>query len=171
MRGNVDHDAHSLEGLKEIPLPDPIPYTPQTAGWFLIGALALLAIGYGLWRLARHYAANRYRRTALKELAEIESRIGKADERHRALAAIPALLKRTALVAAGRQAVAALSDRAWWEFLDRTCAPGGFSNGPGRLLTLFSYAEPSQLAAVPESEVRDLMRLVRRWIEGHHAHL
>lgn len=167
----MDQSAHSLEGLKEIPLPVPIPYTPQTVGWLLIGALALAAIGYGLWRLGRRYAANRYRRMALKELSEIESRIGNADERLRALTALPALLKRTALAAAGRPTVAALSDRAWWEFLDRTCAPGGFSNGPGRLLALFSYAEPSQLAAVPESDVRDLIALVRRWIEGHHAHL
>lgn len=167
----MDHGAHSLEALKEIPLPDPIPYTPQTVGWLLIGALALVAIGYGLWRLIRRHAADRYRRMALNELAEIETRIGNPDERHRALTAIPVLLKRTALIAAGRQTVAAMSDRAWWEFLDRTCAPGGFSNGPGRLLTLFSYGRPDELAAIPESEVQDLIALVHRWIEGHHAHL
>lgn len=167
----MDQGPHSLEGLREIPLPGPVSYIPQTAGWLLIVAVALAAIGYGLWRLVRRHAANRYRRMALKELSEIESRIGNAGERHRALAAIPALLKRTALAAAGRPAVAALSDRAWWEFLDRTCAPGGFSSGPGRLLTLFSYAEPSQFSAVPDSEVRDLIVLVRRWIAGHHAHL
>jgi len=167
----MEQRAHNLEALKEIPLPDPVPYIPQTVGWLLIGALVLGAIGYGLWRLVLHRAANRYRLAALKELAEIESRIDKADERHRALTAIPALLKRTAMAAAGRQTAAALSDRAWWEFLDRTYAPGGFSNGPGRLLTLFSYAEPSKLAAVPESEVRDVIVLVRRWIKEHHAHL
>jgi len=167
----VDQDAHSLEALKEIPLPNPVPYTPQTAGWLLIGAFALLAIGYGLRRLVRRHAANRYRLKALIELAEIESMIDSADGRQRALTAIPALLKRTALSASGRRGVAFLSDRAWWEFLDRTYVPGGFSKGPGRLLTLFSYAGPSELDAVPESEVRDLIVLVRRWIKGHHAHL
>lgn len=167
----MEQEVHALSGLKEIPLPEPIPYVPQTVGWILLGALAAAAIGYGLWRLVRRYHANEYRRAAMKELQDIEAGLHDSSSRSRVLAAIPALLKRTALSAAGREAVASLSDRAWLEFLDRTCAPGGFSKGPGRLLATLSYGGEAELARIRESEVKDLLAQVRRWIQRHDARL
>jgi len=164
-------DTNVLVTLQEIPLPEPVSYVPQTGGWVIVGAIVLIAIGYGLWRLHRRREANFYRRTALAQLCEVEGHLTDPATRLDALAAIPILVKRTALSAMPREKIASLSESAWLACLDRTYLAGGFSNGPGRLLTRLAYAGPSDLAALPDTEVQEFLRLVRRWIERHDARL
>jgi uncharacterized protein DUF4381 len=106
------------------------------------------------------WVADRYRRAALAELAEIE--------RSGAVAMVPALLKRTALAFAPRATVASLSDAAWLAFLDRTCPRGGFASGPGRSLATLAYGDARTIA---EPDRRALLGLARRWIAEHHAEL
>ncbi|BCA54624.1 hypothetical protein W02_17640 [Nitrospira sp. KM1] len=163
----MDHAGHAFEGLKEIPLPPPVSYTPQTAGWVIVGALMIAAIGYVLRHVWTRHKANRYRRVAASRLDQIESQLTDPAMRLEALAAIPVLVKRTALSAMPREKVAGLSATAWLECLDRTYAPGGFSTGPGKWLTTFAYAGSAERAAVPDSEIRALLTLIRRWIEQH----
>ena len=149
-----------LAALKEIPLPPPISWAPQTAGWVVVALLVMAAIAWIAWRRHARWVADRYRRAALAELAEIE--------RTGATAMVPALLKRTALAFAPRAKVAALSDAEWLAFLDRTCPPGGFATGPGRALTTLAYGDA---IAVGEQDCRTLLELSRRWIEHHDAGL
>jgi hypothetical protein len=149
-----------LSGLREIPLPAPVSYAPRTVGWLIVGVLLLAALVWALWRRHRRWVANRYRRTALGELAAIERDLRTAP------AALPALVKRTALVFTPREAIARLTDAEWLAFLDRTYPPGGFVAGPGRLLPVLAYAPPRDLN---DGQLRDVVALVRRWIEGHRA--
>jgi len=142
-----------LDRLQEISLPEAVAWTPQTAGWYVLGALALL----GLLRLAvalhRRRTANRYRRAALAQLGAA-----------RTPAEIAALLKRTALAAYPRAEVAGLSGEAWLDFLDRTSGTTDFTGGPGQLLADAPY---QRAAEVPEAEVRDLLAASKRWIRAH----
>lgn len=152
-----------LEGLREIALPAPIAYVPQTAGWAVVAVVVLALLAWALWRRHRRWVANAYRRAALAELGDIESRLdgGGASE-------LPALVKRTALAFEPRVSVARLSDVEWLRFLDRTWPSGGFVDGPGRLLPRLAYGTA---AGVPDSDLRALLALVRGWIEHHHAEL
>jgi len=151
----------ALKALREIPLPPPVSYRPATVGWAVVGLLLLAIVAYAAWRAWRRWQANAYRREALRELADIEARLGAAAT----AAELPALVKRTALARFPRESVASTTEDAWLAFLDRTCPPGGFVTGSGRLLARLAYASDRPT----ESELRALTALVRRWIERHDA--
>ncbi|MDF0673116.1 MAG: DUF4381 domain-containing protein [Nitrospira sp.] len=159
----------ALSGLLEISLPPPVPYTPQTVGWVFLGLFLVTAISYGAWRWRRWWASNRYRRAAAAQLRTLEALLADPARRGDALAAIPPLVKQTALSFLPRPEIAGLSNNEWLVFLDRTYPPGGFARGPGRLLPRLAYGAPADLALIPISEVTDLLSLVRRWITHHHA--
>lgn len=160
-----------MQALRELPLPAPVSYAPQTIGWALIGALLLAAFLLALWAGLRRYRRQRYRRNALRELADIEASLASrhADPAQRAalLAAIPRLLKRTSLEVAPREQVAALTGDAWLAFLRRT--RGCFDAQTGPLLTLASYAPPEQVATLSQDDAAALIRAARAWIEHHHV--
>jgi hypothetical protein len=89
----MNPNVPSIEQLKEIALPAPVSYAPQTWGWWvLLGLLVLTALiiaarRYWQWR------RDRYRREALVRLAQLQQR---SDDLS-ALRELPELLKRTAL--------------------------------------------------------------------------
>ena len=155
--------APSIADLKEIALPPPISYAPQTAGWWVLLGLALLVVLWVVaWRLHRWWR-NRYRRAAQKELAAIGQAMADPAQRQRALAAIPALVKRTVLTWAPRETVAPLSGEAWLGYLDRTLAGGSFTRGAGRHLQALAYGGGD----IAPGDWEALMTLLHRWIDDH----
>lgn len=158
--------TEALNGLHEIPLPAPVSYRPATVGWVVVGLLVLAIVAWAAWRAWRRWQANAYRRAALRELAGLETRLGAAHGDGRAAAELPALVKRTALARFPRERMASMTDDEWLAFLDRTCPPGGFVAGPGKLLPVLAYGRTPPT----DAELHDLTALVRRWIEKHDAH-
>lgn len=158
-----------LEKLHEILLPDPVSWAPRTPGWYV--ALGLVVLVAALWvhgRL-RRALGNRYRRSALAALAAVERDLQRPGAHAAALAALPALLKRTALSAFPRVEVAALSGEAWLAFLDDTMGGKAFTEGEGRVLPLLAYAPAARVEALPGDSIDRLLRLARRWISVHKA--
>ena len=153
----------ALAGLQELPLPAPVPYTPQTVGWVIVAIVLVALIALVIWRIVRHRRANAYRRAALAELADIE--------RDATVAQLPVLLKRTAIAATSREHVAALTGNDWLRFLDRTLHTDAFTQGTGRLLTRIAYSDEGQLQNIPRADLQQLMQLSRRWIRHHHVHI
>ncbi|MGH8387515.1 MAG: DUF4381 domain-containing protein, partial [Pseudomonas sp.] len=83
----------SIEQLKEIALPAPVSYAPQTWGWWvLLGLLVLTALIIAARRYWQ-WKRDRYRREALARLAQLQQR---SDDLN-ALRELPELLKRTAI--------------------------------------------------------------------------
>jgi hypothetical protein len=154
---------NALAQLREIPLPAPVPYTPQTWGWAVLGVLLVVALAAVLRHVWQRHRANRYRRAALREWAILHAHAQDNRLRAQALRALPALVKRTALAAEPRARVAALSAQAWLDYLDRSLPGAGFARGPGRALMTMAYAR--ELPDAEQSEA--LFALTRRWI-GHH---
>ncbi len=152
----------ALDGLADLVVPPPVPWTPQTWGWAVL-AVVLLAVAAWAWgRHRRRLAANRYRVEALAELARIEARLG--GEQAAALAAIPPLLKRVALAVWPRAEVAALSRADWVAFL-RAHAP--LPDAAARLLDDAEYRSPAELAALSAGDAVACARAARSWIEAH----
>ncbi len=103
--------ADSLVGLLDQlilpPEPAPVSMMPETAGWWILAAIVGLALAALGWRAWGRWRANAYRRAALAEL----------DKAGEDVAAIAAVLRRTALAAWPRTQVAGLVGEEWVAFL------------------------------------------------------
>jgi hypothetical protein len=142
--------------LRDIHLPTSIGWWPPAFGWWLLGALVLAGVAWGLvcwWR-------GRVRRAALRQLRGLVAAL------HAGAAPLPCvqqagrILRRYSMtVAADPSAVAGLAGEAWLEYLDRRWRRGAFAHGAGRLLTQLPYA-PS----APEAEALSVAELCMAWI-------
>jgi hypothetical protein len=100
--------------------------------------LALAAVLYFLWQ---RYHRLRYRRQALRLLAELESdpQLPSAA----LLASLSVLMRRAILCTFERERCAALSGEAWLHFLDQGFADAPFATGVGRCLAQGPYQPDS----------------------------
>jgi hypothetical protein len=143
--------AAALEKLHDFYQPAPVPWTPQTIGWYVVfGIVALLLLWFTV-REARRWMRNRYRREALRELASTSPE------------QLSALLKRTALAAWPREQVASLSGEKWLGFLVESSTIHSFQETPGNRIETVAFATTS-LSAEEERRLRDL---AAQWIRRH----
>ena len=144
-----------MSNLEEIELPEPVPFTFETPGWYLVAGFALVVGLWLAWRLWKRWQADAYRRVALEELAKLDFPAG-----------LPELLKRVALVAYPRAEVADLYGDAWLGFLDGTLRTTDFSQGAGRRLPDLAYS-PGSGNGMSAAESKELFDLARRWVRRH----
>lgn len=155
--GTVGH-----QGFVEIVAPLAVPFTPQTAGWVALFVLLFLAAAWSATRALRRYRANAYRRAALSELASLRS-AASGSERDRAMAELPGLLKRCALLAFTREQVAGLSGERWLVFLEHT-APGALDQAAKQTLATLVVNDADQ---VPRTQDQALLQGAERWLREH----
>ncbi|UGX98165.1 DUF4381 domain-containing protein [Bradyrhizobium barranii subsp. barranii] len=155
--------ADPVAGLIDFPLPREVSLWPQTWEARLAIALLLAAICATVWRVTHLRRVNRYRREALAELDSIEQARNSVPSE--LLSKLTLLVRRTALAAFPRERVAPLVGPAWLAFLDRSYGGEEFSHGVGQLLASGPYRQIPPDGA----ELQSLVRLLRRWIRGHHA--
>jgi Domain of unknown function (DUF4381) len=157
----------AIRSLADIVSPPPVSWMPQTWGWAALALLVVLLAIWGAWRWHQHRQANRYRRDALAELADLEQRLDAPQSRAEALAAIPVLLKRTALAAWPREVVSPLSGSAWVAFLRANAGGATFPDKAAALLDDAEYRGAQALEAFGKDEARAVGAAARQWIEGH----
>lgn len=146
-----------LDLLHEPVMPDPVSMLPQTVGWQIVGAWALVVTVLIAVDARRRWVRNRYRREALDQLEHIARR--KHDSE--APGEIALLLKRTALAAYPRSRVASLWGDEWAGFLIES------SKNDRRV----KKAAPELGAAAYRDDLdgADLVKPARRWIKVHRA--
>jgi len=158
-----------MNELVDIVTPSPPSWMPQTAGWLVLGVLLLAAMLWLSWRFLRRWHANRFRRTALRELAVLQRMLdGAPGQRITVLLALAELLKRLALAEWPRQTVAALTGPAWCEFLQSRA--GGARDAVPVLAALIDDAEyrgGPALAEWPDEQLRATFSACRIWIAGY----
>ncbi|MFJ4248333.1 protein of unknown function [Pseudomonas helmanticensis] len=122
----------SIDQLKELGLPAPVSYAPQTWGWWvLLGVLLVLTLIIAVRRY-RQWQRDQYRREALARLEQLRSR---SDDLN-ALRELPELLKRVALsmptqspswnpISVGVSLLAIASSRSTHSSTDRTPSRAG----------------------------------------------
>lgn len=157
----------ALQKLADIAVPPPVSWMPQTWGWAVLALVVAALAVFALMRWRRRWLANRYRREALTELTLIEQRLGDPAGRAQALSAMPELLKRVALAAWPRSAVAQLSGEAWLAFLRRHGGEQTFPERAGELLDDLEYRSAEARTGISEDDARTFAASARRWIEGH----
>lgn len=160
----------SIAQLKELALPAPVSYSPQTWGWWFLLAIVLLAAAIIGTRRFIQWRRDRYRREALAHLAKLRTN---SDELH-ALRELPGLLKRVALSMPGptfltsSAAAAALGNAEWQTFLQAHVdqqLPDEFAQ---QLATL-AYAPDATLLALPLPRRDALFDTCKLWVERHHV--
>ena len=153
--------SNRMWGLKELPLPEPVSWWPQTTGWYVLAAIILAAaIWLGL-RLRDRYRRNAYRRSGLAELQAMSTD-------PTLLAALPFLLRKSALAAAARDEVAILRGGDWIQWLNLSAGRELFSKEDGRTLDRLAYAgEPA--ARLDEATTRHLLDASTAWMRCHRA--
>lgn len=145
--------------LRDLHLPEAIGWWPPAPGWWILMALAAIALAFGVrawWRARARGAARRY---ALRQLKDIEREYEKRKNPVEFGAHLSELLRRTMLAYAPRNDVAGLTGDAWLEWLDRDLAQPLFSDGPGRQIVELPYRNPD--SALAASDVDRLIAAVR----------
>ena len=148
-----------LDLMHELVVPEPVPWLPQTPGWWVLSGWALAVAALLITAIARRRRRNRYRREALACLDALaaHSQLDATESARR----IAEVVKRTALVAYPRARVAGLYGKDWARFL---CE----SSGNDRQVT--EAAESLAAAAYrPDADGRLLLRPARRWVRVHRA--
>ena len=145
-----------MHGLE---MPEPVPWLPQTPGWWIVLGWLLAVLLLAGWQIVKRRHRNRYRRDALKELESLAAR--KDIEPAASAQRIAAVLKRTALVAYPRTDVAALYGKDWASFLRESADNDPQIADAADLLASAAYR--------PDVDPNALARPARRWIRVHRA--
>jgi hypothetical protein len=148
--------------LRDIHLPQAVSWWPPAPGWWVLlalAAVALLAIAW--WR--RRFRARRANRAALRLLDEAAARA--EAQPLVAVQTVSVALRRFLMTTEGCGA-AAVTDEAWLSLLDSRWDQDAFQAGEGKLLARAPYMPPERIA--PESALR-LVELARGWLSAQPA--
>lgn len=148
-------------GLKELALPEPVSWWPQTIGWAALGIIILGLIVWVGWRFWQKYQYNRYRREGLQRLRYFALHPSDIIE-------LPQLLRVSALNAAPRIEVASLRGRYWINWLNSSAGAKLFDDEDAKLLDDLAFARfvPSSI----DNDTRQhLIEASKVWMRSHHA--
>jgi hypothetical protein len=188
----------SIDQLKEIALPAPVSYAPQTWGWWVLLCLLVIAVLLVSARRYWQWRRDRYRREALVRLVELQN----SDDQLQALRELPELLKRVALSmpppgwntkpvgasllakrpshsplmstdrtpsrAGSLPQVTALGGKDWQAFLERHSSQPLPADFSQQLAQL-AYAPDATLSALPSNQRNQLFATCKHWVEHHHV--
>ena len=187
----------SIEQLKEIALPAPVSYAPQTWGWWVLLCLLVIAVLLVSARRYWQWRRDRYRREALVRLAELQN----SDDQLNALRELPELLKRVALSmptdwnttpvgasllakrplhsplistdrtpsrAGSLPQVKALGGKDWQAFLELHSAQPLPADFSQQLAQL-AYAPDAALLSLKTEQRQHLFATCKHWVEHHHV--
>lgn len=158
----------ALRSLKDLSVPQPISWMPQTWGWALLAGLMALLVIVASARWLRRYRADAYRREALALLFDIEEKMSDPARRHDGIHDLAELLKRVALAGWPREDVAPMSGSSWVRFLgygDDKAEEAALA----KVLDDFEYQDVETLDTMPSNVGDDLIMTARKWLEGHHV--
>ena len=128
--------------LRDLHLPEPVGWWPLAPGWWILLAMTMGAVGYGLWRALEWRKRNAPRRYALRELARFEADYRKHRDPVTLGKQLSELLRRGMLAYAPRTEVAGLTGEAWLRWLDRGMPLPYFHTDGGKSLLQLPYRSP-----------------------------
>lgn len=153
---------YNLHGIEEVQLPDAISWMPQTIGWKILALCLLLGFCFFVYRKVKKWWRNRYRREALKQLAQLEL----TEDAYTVVSRLPFLLKATALQRYPREDIASLSGERWLAFLSDHYPGPTFNDALGHQLITIAYQSKPQWA-LSDQDANRLVDRARAWIKKH----
>lgn len=150
-----------LAALRDIHLPDAVPFWPPAPGWWALAGTVVVLIALGA--LYEWYRRGTLRYRVAKEFAAVaadEARFGPGQ----AVAAEAAVLIRRVLIARGRASeTVTLTGAGWESFL--TAGKGAMPPAVAALVARAPYAPPGALDGGPQRA--EVVRAVTRWLRGN----
>jgi hypothetical protein len=146
--------------LRELHLPEAIGWWPLAPGWWFLVALAVLGLGYLLYKAFLKWRWNAARRMALRELARVQGEYQSGLDAVTLATELSELLRRTMLAYARRDEVAGLTGKRWLQWLDHGLDGEPFTNGSGQVLESLPYQSREQIE--DEVDVEGLIKAVRQ---------
>lgn len=150
--------GEQMWGLKELALPDAIPFLPQTIGWLVVALVLLALLAWLGWRVRRRWINNAYRREALASIEAMQ-------KDPTAAAQLPFILRRSALVAYERRDVASLRGAAWTSWLNESAGRELFAADAANTLDRLAYGGE----ALSPADIEPLLAASRDWVRLHRA--
>lgn len=152
-------NSHSLQGLRDIHLPEAIGWLPMAPGWYLLIALSLSACVLACFYVALRRRQGLPRREALRMLDACIQDYEKGQAgTQQSTAEVNELLRRVALAYYPRAKVAALSGKAWIDFLSSSAKKVDFHTIAFMLLEL-PYQPDQQI------NIKPLFIRTKLWIQ------
>lgn len=139
--------------------PDPVLFSFETVGWLILVVLLLIVFLIVLVKQFKLYKKNTYRREAIKRLIVIQSEDA---QNHFQINQLNILLKQVAINTFGREKVATLYGKEWFEFLESTSKNTKFTS----YLAVFSNAIYESKDA-NEKDFNTIIQLTKTWIKTH----
>ncbi len=146
--------------IRDLHLPQAIGWWPLAPGWWVLIVLAVIGLGYLLYRAYRKWCWNAARRIALAELARVKGEYASGMDAVTLAIELSELLRRTMLAYAPRAEVARLTGQRWLQWLDRGFDDQPFSTGSGQSLETLPYRNRDQVE--DEVDVDGLINAVQR---------
>lgn len=153
--------SNRMWGLKEIPLPDPVSYFPETIGWLFLALLFGLFLCVLFAFYLRRWRQKAYLRQAIRDLQEIT-------QQQLNYAQIPLILRRTALQKYERAEIASLRGRSFTDWLNDKLKRPVFEPEDGELLAALPYAPP-KISSADRMMLDSLVEKSIFWLKKHHV--
>ncbi len=173
-------NQQALAQLKDIHLPAPSPWWELAAGWWLLLALVLILLIWGLPRLRTFWIKRRNQRLLKQDMqAELQAICQAYQEHHDAhqtLADINILLKKVALTLFPKQQVASLTGKAWLDFLDQHWQEK-FHEKPDlsftskRIASLLTDGAYRADVMASDQDIQALCDVARAWLKAVQRHV
>jgi len=152
---------YTLEGISEIPLPDPLPFLPLAPGWKYVFITVFIWLAYLTIKRVIYWQNNRYRKQAKMQLDHIASQ---GPSQH-GLSMIAQLLKGTSLYVFSREVVVAETGNAWFDLLNSHSKQNIFGENTRYLLGAALYQRNEIVC--DEKQWQGLVAQVVKWIDVH----
>lgn len=158
----VQEQSENQISVKLDPLfePDPVGFTFDSPGWYVVGGILLILMGLGLVRAIKHYRKNKYRREALRKMSQLIAEVPNDSEY--LLFETRVLLKRVAIEKFGRLRVASLSGVEWLQFLENTGRNTPFTN-----CEILIHQDDDWIKTNIDEQLHEAISLTKKWLKTH----
>ncbi len=147
--------------IRDIHLPDSVPWWPIAPGWwllFLLGLFFVLLVYQKRIRQRRLQHRKLNQKTQLYQAQQLLEKLNKNTDNKQLIKEISVLLRRTAMSLYGREEIAGLTGKAWLQFLDDKGETNVFSEGAGRVLIDQPYKK------ITRYERDELITITQQWL-------
>lgn len=166
-------NQQALAQLKDIHLPASNPWWDLAIGWWLLLALALVLLVWGLPKLRTFLMKLRNKRLLKQDMqAELQRICKNHHDTQQTLADINILLKKVVFTLFPEQQVASLTGKVWLDFLDQHWqGKPSLSFTSKRISSLLTDGAYRADMAASDQDIQALCDVVRAWLKAVQRHV
>lgn len=143
--------------------PQPVAFSFGAPGWYVLGAVCLLAVLFIAWLLWQHYQKNKYRKYALQWLDVKQQELSSTNNYNALVYETTMLLKRVAMTKYGRDQVAGKRGNEFTTYINSTWRAKAFDANDEALFTNSIYSETT----IEQQKAELFVSKAKQWIKKH----